>query len=412
MSVLKTISQTIVVACAIASPLHAQAPTTETPVTIWDAFSLENFLKFVIQSTMPSLRALADIRYDQIDVDPVRNRIALIGADIRPFLPYIDNDGCVITADALVFSGQPVDRQQGFALSFALDGVVVDFDCLPREARPVIGLMGVEDIRMDRATLDVNYDFASGGATLHLGADFDDLASLSGSADLDYISYRLNLGSEDVMPAADINHIQVTLEDRGLFAAASRVAPPGMLDPEGLAQIIPEALAEVFREMNGVEAGDLSPEQQAFISQAVQVAQEFVAKPSQIVLETAQPDVPVRIDETDLENPKALFSKLAFVISTTPKAIATGISSTELQQAMDGQLSTQRFLDVGRALLTGIGAPRNHPLGLNLLDPLAREGNSQASALMAVALQNTDPCLLYTSPSPRDLSTSRMPSSA
>lgn len=156
------------------------------------------------------------MRYDQIDVDPVRNRVALVGIDIRPFLPYVDGDACAITADGLVLSGQPIDRQQGYALNLAFDGVVIDFDCLPTEARPIVGMMGVDDIRMDRATINVNYDFASGGAMINIGADLDKLAAISGSADLDYISYRMDLDSEDVMPAAHVNHIQVTLENRGL----------------------------------------------------------------------------------------------------------------------------------------------------------------------------------------------------
>ena len=41
------------------------------------------------------------------------------------------------------------------------------------------------------------------------------------------------------------------------------------------------------------------------------------------------------------------------------------------------------------------------------LDLLRAQGQGQAGAAVA-----TQPCLLYTSPSPRDLSTSRMPSSA
>jgi hypothetical protein len=63
--------------------------------------------------------------------------------------------------------------------------------------------------------------------------------------------------------------------------------------------------------------------------------------------------------------------------------------------AIDGLLSKERSLEVGRALLTGIGAPRNTPLGLRLLDPLSKEGNPQATAIMAEALQSIDPTTAY-----------------
>lgn len=395
MSVLRNLTQTTALSCALALPLHAQEQPIETPVTIWDAFSLETLLSLAVQSTMPMLRVLADVRYDQIDVDPVRNRLALVGVDIRPFLPYVEGDACKITADSIVFSGQPIDRMQGYSAAVALDGVVLGFDCLPQDARPVIGMLGVENIRLDRATVTVNYDFASGGAMVHFGADLDDLASLSGSADLDYISYRMDLDTEEVKPAAYVNHVQVTLEDRGAYAAGSRMAPPGMLDPTALEQIIPGALAEMFSEMNGFESDGLSAEQEAFIGQALETVKAFVSNPTQIVLETGAPVTPVRLGEADLEDPKAIFSKLAPSITTSPKAIGGGISAVELKQAIDGLLPTERNLEVGTALLSGIGAPRNVTLGLRLLDPLAKEGNAAATALMANAMQDSNPPIAY-----------------
>lgn len=396
MSVLRKCLHSTALTCALALPLHAQdTPAPETPVTLWDAFSVENLLGMIVQSFMPTLRVLADVRYAQIDVDPVRNRIALVGVDIRPYLPYVDGDACAITADAIVLSGQPIDRQQGYALALSLEGASVDFDCLPNEARPVVGMLGVENIRLDRATVNVNYDFASGGAMIHFGADLDNLASLSGSADLDYISYRMDFETEEVMPAAHVNHVQLTLEDRGLYAAGARMAPPGMLDPAALEQIIPGALRDMFGEMNGIEARELSTEQQAFITQAVQVAQAFVVNPTQIVLETGAAQTPVRLGEGDLEDPKAMFSKLAPRIGTTPAAITAGITSADLKQAIDGLLPTSRNLEVGRALLSGIGAPRNTTLGLRLLDPLAKEGNPVATSLMAEAMQEMNPPVAY-----------------
>jgi hypothetical protein len=395
MSILKRLIHTTALTCALALPLHAQEQPVETPVTIWDSLSLENILTLVVQSFMPGLRVLADVRYDQIDVDPVRNRISMIGIDVRPFLPYADADSCVIKADALVISGQPIDRQQGYGVNFSLNGTVVDFDCLPQDARPVVGMLGVENIRLDRANLNVHYDFASGGAKLHFGADLDKLVALSSSADLEYISYRMDLESEEVMPAVYVNHIQATLEDRGLYTAGSRMAPPGMLDPAALEQIIPQALSGFFAEMNGFEARDLSTEQEAFVNQAVITAKAFVENPSQIIVETAAPKTPVRLGEADLEDPKAIFSKLAPAIGTVPLAITAGISTNDLHQAIDGLLSKERSLDVGRALLTGIGAPRNTTLGLRLLDPLADEGRPEATALLADALQSIDPSNAY-----------------
>ena len=192
---------------ALALPLHAQNAAPELPVTIWDTFSLENILTMVVQSFTPTLRVLADVRYDQIDVDPVRNRMALIGVDIRPYLPHVEGDACVVTADTLVISGQPVDRQQGYVVSLALNGAELDIECLPEEARPIVGMMGVENIHLNQATVNAEYDFASGGAMVQFGVDLEKLASLSGAADLDYISYRMDMETEEVMPAVHVNQV-------------------------------------------------------------------------------------------------------------------------------------------------------------------------------------------------------------
>jgi hypothetical protein len=168
-----------------------------------------------------------------------------------------------------------------------------------------------------------------------------------------------------------------------------------MLDPAALEQIIPGAIAEVFADMNGPDARELSTEQEFFINRAVITAKEFVANPSQIIIETSAPNTPVRLGEADLEDPKAMFSKLTPTIGTVPMAIFTGIPAAELKQAIDGLLPTERNLDVGRALLSGVGAPRNTTLGLRLLDPLAKEGNAEATSLMADAMKGTDPTIAY-----------------
>ncbi|MDG1084793.1 MAG: hypothetical protein P8P35_11915, partial [Planktotalea sp.] len=72
-----------------------------------------------------------------------------------------------------------------------------------------------------------------------------------------------------------------------------------------------------------------------------------------------------------------------------------GIPAAELKQAIDGLLPAARNLDVGRALLSGVGAPRNTTLGLRLLDPLAKEGNAEATSLMAEAMQYSNAVTAY-----------------
>jgi hypothetical protein len=405
MSYLSRCLKTTALCCALSAPLtapvqaqSADAPL-ETPVTFWNSLSLDGFLGLIIQSAMPSLRFFADLRYDQIDVDSVRNSLALIGVDIRPYLPYVAGDACAARADRIVISGQPIDRQTGYGFDIALDGITIGFDCLPPDVRPFVGMAGIETLRIDRAHILADYDFASGGATVQFGADMDNLIALTGSADLDYISYRMDLETEEIDPTLYINSLAVTLENRGIFDVAKRIAPAEMLAPDAATSIIGDALTGLFTQMNGpasdTDNGGLIVEQDAFINQARVVARSFLENPGLIVLEADLPQIPMPIGGGDFEDPKAIFAKLTPVISTAPKAISNAISANELKQAIDGLLPIARNLDVGRALLTGIGAPRNETLGLRLLDPLAKQGNADAIALMAVAMADDTPDVAY-----------------
>jgi len=392
------LTTTTALVCALALPLHAQStaapPPAETPLTIWDVISFDRILTLFVQSFMPTLRVLADVRYAQIDVDAVRNRIALEGVRITPFLPYAEADACSVTADSLTLSGAPVDRQQGYAINITLDGAVMDFDCLPPDARPMVGLLGVENLRLDRAQILTNYDFASGGADISLVADLDDLLTLTANADLDYISYRMNLETEEVRPAAYVNSVKVTVEDRGVFAVGQRMAPPEMLAPENVGPLVQGFLSQTLADLNAPGA-PLTDAQQALAVEAAAVARKTVQDPGLIVIESAIETAPVRLDEADFEDPAALLEALNFTVGTAPRAVSTGISGAELKQAIDGLLPSERNLDVGRALVTGVGAPRNITLGLRLLDPLAKDGNAQATYLMAVAMADTAPDTAY-----------------
>jgi len=336
----------------------------------------------------------AACRRDQIDVDIVRNRIALEGVDIRPKLPYGAPDACTIIADSLTLRGAPVDRQQGYALGLTLDGAVVDFDCLPDEAKPVAGLAGIENLRVDRLDVTAHYDFASGGAQATVIADLDDLATLTAEVDLDYISYRMDFDTEEVAPAAYLNALKITVEDRGIYAVGARMAPPDMLAPQNVGPMVQGLVSQALAELN-TAGGPLTAEQEALAAQAASVAQSTVQDPGLIVIEAAPQNAPVRLSEADFDDPNAILAALNPRISTAPRAVVTGIAAAELTQAIDGLLPAARNLDVGRALLTGTGAPRNITLGLRLLDPLAKEGNAEASMLMARALAPSDTASAY-----------------
>ena len=77
------------------------------------------------------------------------------------------------------------------------------------------------------------------------------------------------------------------------------------------------------------------------------------------------------------------------------------------------EFNEHRDIELGVKNLTSKLPNKFHLLGHSMGGIVAMELVKQHSKkVLSLALLNTNPCLLYTSPSPRDLSTSRMPSSA
>jgi TPR repeat protein len=66
-----------------------------------------------------------------------------------------------------------------------------------------------------------------------------------------------------------------------------------------------------------------------------------------------------------------------------------------VQSGTTSGLAPGARLDVGRALVTGIGAPRDIAAGVALLEGLAGTGDADAAALLAEALEPRDPEAAY-----------------
>ena len=100
-----------------------------------------------------------------------------------------------------------------------------------------------------------------------------------------------------------------------------------------------------------------------------------------------------------------------FANVTTMRADFTQIASDG--SAAEGKIVMRR---PSRLKITYDGVPALNlittPVWLHVDQPDERRVTSYPISETPLSLILTDPCLLYTSPSPRDLSTSRMPSSA
>ncbi|WP_208353807.1 hypothetical protein [Pseudaestuariivita rosea] len=409
----KVISLALAGMTAAALPLSAQS--TERP-TLMDLFSGDTLANAIAQVLAGVTRPLADVRYDHVTGDFIAGDMAVIGLSVSPDLPYSQGTDCTITAERLRIGSSALDMIDVGRLRLSFDGVVVDFDCLPPDVRPPFGLAQIEDIYIDRLQIEVEFISSSGGGTLSMVADVRDVASIQFNADVDYISYRMPMGggpdhifdpdtgqiveadrpARSEPPVVYLNSATLLIEERGAWDKAQRLLPPDMQTSDALSTAVSEMLSEVFRSNNGFENRDLSAEQTTFVEQASQVVATIPDGGRSIAIEVTSEDVPIVINRKTVDDFKVLFAALSPNVLDKPRSQTAVLSTQMLQAALNRprDLADEDRLIVGRALLTGRGAPRNIAAGRRLLEPLAAS-DVQAADALAAALSLSDPEAAY-----------------
>lgn len=375
-----------------AAAQEADAPPPTRPA-FWQIFTAERLATGAMHSLMGWARLLADIRYDQLSVDPVAARAILTGVEIAPLIPDLPADACRITAARMTINGNPLDRIDAGRLRLALDGIDIAAGCLPPEGANMLRAMGFATLHAPWAELDLLYTHASGGVHARLSADVERLASLNLSADLDYVSYRMDFETEEPVVAIDLTRAELVLRDLGAWTLAQNFLPPELKQPGALGPVIEGAVAQTIAGANGPEV-PASEKQRGFATQAGQLAAGF-APGGRVVLSTAVKDGPFRLDEGSVASFPALFDALNPQVGAQPAALRGALPVAALQAALDAEEPPAEALAIGRALMTGIGAPRNPTQGLRLLLPLARGGNTEASLLIAEGVAESQPANAY-----------------
>lgn len=377
-----------------ATPALAQQTEAPQRPSLWDMFSVERLATSLAHGLMGSARALADIRYDAISVDPVAARIDFIGLRIEPLLPGAPGP-CRIDAAQATLRGAPLDRIEAGRFLLVLDDVAMAQGCLPPDMAPLGALTGPGPIRAARVEADLNYDYASGGADLRISADFERLAAVQFHADMDYVSYRMHPYRQEPSFAVDLNAAQLSLTDLGAWAIARNFLPPEMKTPEALSQTVTMGTLELLKELNGFISPEPSAEQRAFAKEVGALAGRFGDDAPRLVLATDIADRPLRLDDAAMGDFQALFARLAPTAGTSAPDLARLIPVAQLETTIGAKDAPENALETGLALISGVGAPRNVAEGLRLLEPLARTGNARAAAEIARALADRAPAEGY-----------------
>lgn len=387
----KALALALCAALALPAPTaHAQGQPGQR-LGLADVFTAEAIGTALLNSALSWARLLADIRYDQASMDPVAMRAVLTGVEISPLIPDMPPGACLIFAQRLTLNGTPLDRLTEGRFRVVLDGARMGAGCLPLEAANMLRGIGFRQIAAGRVELDYAYDYASGGAQVTLVADIDKLADLNVSADLDYVSYRMDFIREEPAMAFDLRRAELSLRDRGGWSILRRFLPPNLRDKGALGPVVEGGVTQMLTEANR-PGQSLTEAQTAFAARAGKIAGSF-AKDGTVFVATRVSGRSVRLDERSARQFQKLFAALNPVIARRAPGTARAVPVAALNAALSGggETNPEDAFALGRALITGIGAPRNIGAGLKLLGPLARAGNTQASLLIARAVETTRP---------------------
>ncbi len=369
-----------------------QAQETDQP-SLLDLLTLESLATRFLQSGVSMARSVADITYDGLSADPYTSRYSLVGLVVRPDLEDIAGADCSISTERLILSGAPLTSIETIRLTATLDEVVIDYDCLPREVRPVVGMAGIEDIGIPRLRFDIEYHIPSGQVQTSMIADVADLISISGHMDADYVSYRMAPQTGETRIRVDLEGLRLSIEDQGIWSRVEQIVPQEARSGEALAELVEDILTDAFTGSNDPLDPDLSPEQVQFIAQATDIASDFETEPRRIIL-NMQPSGPIRIGPEEDFDTKGLFSDLNPQLTTQLPELSQALPLDLLESAISGDLEDGERLDIGTALASGVGAPRDQSLARDILAPIA-DASPEAALLMAELTEDRDEAYLY-----------------
>jgi len=389
----------LLVSCLALASLSQTAAAQVEKRSIWDLFSFDAFAQRAVQSVIVAARTQADITYEHLSTDPFTAEVALTGLSIWPVLPYDQNFGCNIKIDRLSLASVPFDKITEMAGTADAIGVTFTPDCLPPESASFTSALkagGVEEFAFDRVYMHLNYDVPSAAAEVTIEASNRNLASIDALLNFSYLSLEIREPESDPNPIMFLTKGRVEVEDRGAWAIAAKMMGEDV-PPAVLATAMSQQMTQGLAGMNGADPS-LNAEQEAFVLSAGKTLASFLTAPGRVVIELDPVDGEVFLDSAKLENPKELFRLLRPAFSTRARARNEVLPARLLQLANDP--ATEGFSDedrlrAGRAMISGVGAPRLADLGAEILRPLAEAGNGEAALLIARELAQSDAPTAY-----------------
>lgn len=328
------------------------------------------------------MRSFVDVTYDQLTVEPGTNQLVISGMTIYPELPWDNEALCEVTIDRVASSD--VFSFASIQTMIELSGVNAGAACFDPDMAGMMGSFGYDGLTAENMSIGLTYNLPDSSADLTVNASIADAADLSISADFSYLWVRLPIdGYGDPVPVIQLSEAEVSLENKGLWERLEPMVTAQMGDLNAVPQMAQMMVGQAFSEGGTRQP---TPTENAFVENLAGELARFLSEKNRLVV-TAAPEGGVWIDESIFDSPSNMIAALQPKISATPNALRSIIPPAEMAAALaDGANPDDATrMKIGKALLTGVGAPKSVEDGGELLIPLARNWNGEAAALVAAA---------------------------
>jgi len=338
--------------------------------------------RLVTHYAMLAARSFVDLTWEQLSVEPGTNQLIISGLKLYPTLDWDADGKCEITIDRIM-AGDSYSFET-VSTGWEISGISVPTACLDPGAAGPMSMFGYDAIDIDAIAIEVSYSLPDSAAELVIQTSVRDVADISVSVGFDYLWFNVPLGGYGgPMPVVQLGEAEIAIVNRGIWERMEPMLGQQIGDLNAVPQIIKMQLGQLLSEGGGRTPSDA---ENAFIENLAAEVGRFIKEKNSIVF-TAAPAGGVWLDESVFDSPQNLIAALQPRVSGTPAAHRRIIPPAEMMAALTDAAAPDDAtrLRIGRALITGIGAPRSLEDGGNLLEPLARNWNGEAALLIAEA---------------------------
>ncbi len=393
--------------CATALSTAAISPAAANPVTLWDLLSIDRMANIAAQWSVAVLRSFADVTYTHMDVRPLEGRWIITGLHIAERDRF--GPACEISIDRAVIQTPPLDQIEEAGFQLDLIGIEAARSCLDPDVTDMLDALNMPSLVLDRAGADLSYWVASGSAQAEYYADAPGIAEIRGLVDLSYLAFD----ADREEPIAEFAFGELELVDDGLWTAISSMMPPQLMNQDALAammraELLPDATPPSPANDDKGEEAALAPttdltEAEATIDQIAAALSAYANDPGRLVV-NFEPDAPIPLSEDLFDQfedfpvfaqtmqPQFVYGDPSLSTQLTAEDIAVISAWLDGAEVAFSEPDQLRYAEV---FLTGIGAPRDEALALDLLTPLLEAGSDEAIALALDTLDLLDPRTAY-----------------